>query len=29
MQEDSTREAAASTATWEGLEGFTRQKIQG
>jgi transposase-like protein len=29
MEEDRTREGAASTVTWEGLEGFTRQKIQG
>ncbi len=28
MEEDRTREGAASNVTWEELEGFTRQKIQ-
>jgi len=29
MEKDRTRQAAASNVTWEELEGFTRQKIQG
>ena len=29
MEEHRTREGTASNVTWDALEGFTRQKIQG